>query len=81
MIKKEQKWNWTGKQEKALRELKKQFIKKPVLAAPDLDKKNENESGHVRLCNRGHVINGMQEWEIEASNISLQIPKRDREKL
>jgi len=75
MIKKEQKWNWIGKQEEALRELKKQFTKEPVLAAPDLDKKNENGSEHVELCNRGHVINGMQEWEIEASNISLQIPK------
>jgi len=39
MVKKDQKWNWTEKQEKVFRELKEQFTKKPVLAAPDLDKK------------------------------------------
>jgi len=39
MIKKEQKWNWTGKQEEALRKLKKQFTKELVLAALDLDLK------------------------------------------
>ena len=39
MVKKDQKWNWTEKQEKAFRELKERFTKEPVLAAPDLDKK------------------------------------------
>jgi len=37
MVKKNQKWNWTKRQEKAFGELKKWFTKEPVLAAPDLD--------------------------------------------
>jgi len=39
MVKKDKKWEWAEKQEKAFKELKKRFTKEPVLAAPDLDKK------------------------------------------
>ena len=39
LVKKDQKWNWTEKQEEAFRELKEQFTKELVLVAPDLDKK------------------------------------------
>jgi len=39
MVKKEQKWDWTERQEKVFRELKEKFTKELVLAAPDLDKK------------------------------------------
>jgi len=39
MVKKNKKWEWTEKQEKAFSELKKRFTKELVLAAPDLDKK------------------------------------------
>ena len=39
MVKKDKKWDWTERQEKAFRELKEWFTKKLVLAAPDLDKK------------------------------------------
>ena len=39
MIKKDQKWNWTERQEKVFRKLKEQFTKEPVLVAPDLDLK------------------------------------------
>ena len=39
MVKKDQKCDWTERQEEAFRELKKRFTKEPVLAAPDLDKK------------------------------------------
>ena len=39
MIKKDRKWEWTKKQERAFEELKKRFMQEPVLAAPDLDKK------------------------------------------
>jgi len=39
MVKKDQKWDWTERQEKVFRKLKEQFTKEPVLAAPDLDKK------------------------------------------
>jgi len=37
MVKKDQKWNWTEKHKGAFRELKEQFTKEPVLAAPNLD--------------------------------------------
>jgi len=43
-VKKNQKWNWTEKQRKAFRELKKRFTKELVLEASDLDLKNENRS-------------------------------------
>ena len=39
MVKKDKKWDWTEKQERAFRELKEQFTKEPVLAALDIDKK------------------------------------------
>jgi len=39
MMKKDQKWEWIEQQEKAFKELKERFTKKPVLAVPDLDKK------------------------------------------
>ena len=39
MVKKDKKWEWTEKQERAFGELKKRFTEEPVLAAPDLDKK------------------------------------------
>jgi len=39
LIKKDQKWNWTEKQKGVFRELKRQFTRELVLAAPDLDKK------------------------------------------
>jgi len=38
-VKKDKKWEWTERQEKAFRKLKEQFTKEPVLAALDLDKK------------------------------------------
>jgi len=43
MVKKDKKWEWTEKQEKVFRELKKRFTEEPVLAAPDLDKKMRME--------------------------------------
>ena len=43
MVKKNKKWEWTEKQERAFRELKKRFTEEPVLAAPDLDKKMRME--------------------------------------
>ena len=39
LVKKDQKWNWMERQEKAFRELKEQFMKELVLAALDLDKR------------------------------------------
>ena len=43
MVKKDQKWDWTEKQEKVFRELKERFTKELVLVAPDLDKKMRME--------------------------------------
>ena len=43
MVRKDKKWEWTEKQEKAFKELKEQFTKEPVLAAPDIDKKMRME--------------------------------------
>jgi len=43
MVKKDKKWEWTERQEKGFRSLKKRFTKEPVLAAPDLDKKMRME--------------------------------------
>ena len=42
-VKKDKKWKWTEKQEKAFRELKKRFTEESILAAPDLDKKMKME--------------------------------------
>jgi len=43
MVRKDQKWDWTEKQEKVFRELKERFTKELMLAAPDLDKKMRME--------------------------------------
>ena len=43
LVKKDKKWEWTGKKEKAFQELKERFTKEPVLAAPDIDKKMRME--------------------------------------
>ena len=43
MVKKDKKWEWTERQENIFKELKEQFTKEPVLAAPDLDKKMRME--------------------------------------
>ena len=43
MVKKDQKWEWTERQEKVFGELKKKFTKKLVLAALDLNKKMRTE--------------------------------------
>ena len=43
MVKKDKKWEWTGKQDKAFDELKRRFTKELVLAALDIDKKMRME--------------------------------------
>jgi len=53
MVKKDQKWDWTERQEKAFRELKEQFTKEPVLAALDLDKKSRMEVDASDYATRG----------------------------
>ena len=43
MVKKDKKWEWMERQERAFKELKEQFTKEPVLAAPDIDKQMRME--------------------------------------
>ena len=38
MMRKENKWNWGERQQKAFEELKERFMTEPVLVTPDLDK-------------------------------------------
>jgi len=56
LVKKDQKWEWTERQEKMFQELKERFTKELVLAVLDLDKKNEDGIKYIRLCNRWSVI-------------------------
>ena len=43
LVKKDKRWEWTEKEEKAFKELKERFTREPVLAAPDIDKKMRME--------------------------------------
>jgi len=43
LVKKDKKWEWTEREEKAFKELKERFTKELVLAAPDIDKKMRME--------------------------------------
>ncbi len=43
MVRKDQKWEWMERQEEAFKKLKERFMKEPVLAVPDLDKKMRME--------------------------------------
>ena len=44
MIRKENKWSWGEKQQKAFEELKERFTTEPVLVTPDLDKEMRVEA-------------------------------------
>ena len=44
------------KQEEAFRELKERFTKELMLVAPDLDKRNEDRSICIGLCNRRSIM-------------------------
>jgi len=52
-VKKDQKWDWMEKQKEAFRELKEQFIKEPVLAVLDLDKKMRMEVDALDYATEG----------------------------
>ena len=56
MVKKDKKWDWTEKQEKAFKELKEQFTKEPVLAAPDIDKKMRMEVDALDYATGGVLL-------------------------
>ena len=44
MTKKEMKWSWGEKQQRAFKELKERFTTEPVLVTPDLDKEMRVEA-------------------------------------
>jgi len=56
LIKKDKKWEWTEKEEKAFEELKERFTKEPVLAAPDIDKKMRMEVDASDYVTRGVLL-------------------------
>jgi len=60
MVKKDKKWEWTEKQEKAFEELKRRFTEELVLAAPDLDKKMQME-----VDTSDYAIGGVLSMEYE----------------
>ena len=43
LVKKDKKWEWIEREEKAFKELKKRFTEEPVLVAPNIDKKMRME--------------------------------------
>ena len=53
MVKKDKKWDWTERQEKAFKELKEHFTKEPVLAALDIDKKMRMEIDALNYATGG----------------------------
>jgi len=53
MTRKDKKWNWRERQQKAFEELKKRFTMEPVLVTPDLDKKMRVEVDVSDFATRG----------------------------
>ena len=60
LVKKDKRWDWTEKEEKAFKELKEMFTKKPVLAASDIDKKMGME-----INASGYAMEGVLSMECE----------------
>jgi len=53
LVKKDKKWDWMERQKKMFKELKEQFTKELVLAAPDIDKKMRMEVDTSDYAMRG----------------------------
>ena len=56
VVKKDKKWDWMERQEKAFKELKEQFTKELVLAAPDIDKKIRMEVNRSDYATGGVLL-------------------------
>ena len=56
MAKKDKKWDWMEKQEKAFRKLKEQFTKELVLAAPNINKKMRMEVNVLDYATGGVLL-------------------------
>ena len=60
MVKKNQKWEWTERQEEAFRELKKKFTTELVLVAPDLNLSQELHTGYqINIFRSGKCLFGV----------------------
>ena len=53
MMRKETKWSWGKKQQKAFKELKERFTTEPVLVTPDLDRKTRVEADALDFATGG----------------------------
>ena len=53
MMRKENKWNWGERQQKAFEELKERFTTEPVLVTPDLDKEMRMEADALDFATEG----------------------------
>jgi len=53
LMRKDVKWRWGGKEQAAFDKLKKAFMMRPVLAAPDLDKEFRVETDASNYATRG----------------------------
>ena len=60
LVKKDKKWEWTEREEKAFKELKERFTKEPVLAASDIDEKMRMEVDAL-----DYVMGGVLSMECE----------------
>jgi len=70
-VKKDRKWKWTEKQEKAFEELKKRFMQD--VSSTRFRQKNEDGSRCFRLCDGRCVVNGRRRRIMETSSIPLKI--------
>ena len=59
------------REEKTFEELKERFTKELVLVAPDIDKKNKDRGGCIRLCDGRSIVNGMRGWVVETGGLSF----------
>jgi len=56
LVRKDEKWNWEEEQKAAFKELKRVFIMRPVLVAPDLDKEMRVEADALEYTTGGVLL-------------------------
>ena len=82
ITRKENKWSWGERQQKAFEELKKKFMTEPVLVTPDLDKEMRVEADALDFV-MGRVLSmkgGNKKWRLVAYiSKSLNEAKRNYE--
>jgi len=68
MTRKETKWSWGERQQKAFEELKKRFIMEPVLVTPDLDKEMRVEADALDFATEGVLLMKCEDerWKLVA---------------